>query len=92
MSGKRKRSIPKAVRSAVIKRDDYACTKCGAKRKSLRMHHRIMESRGGGETMENLVSVCQDCHVEIHRELRAKENKLYRERLEWTRHIEGARK
>ena len=87
--GKPKSPISRKLRSSVIKRDDYACTVCEARRKRLYMHHVVPEKDGGATEAANLVSVCQDCHVEIHRQQRAAENKLYAERRKWTSLIEN---
>jgi hypothetical protein len=69
------RKIPDAVRVKVLQRDGMACQKCGWKhndftpsdpRKILELHHRIHHGRGGPNTAENLVTLCNVHHDEIH--------------------------
>lgn len=69
------RGIPDAVRVEVLKRDTMACQKCGWKhsdvspsdpRKILELHHRIHHARGGENTVENLITLCNVHHDEIH--------------------------
>jgi hypothetical protein len=66
--------IPPRVRDLVWERAGEMCEKCG---KGLvrgaylnnEIHHRKYLSRGGPDTVDNLVLLClQPCHAEIHRE------------------------
>lgn len=72
------KAIPAKMRSQVLERDDYACSRC---RKMLQgsyysLHHRLPRGRGGTHTVENLVTLCgsgtspNGCHehVESHRQ------------------------
>jgi len=70
------RRIPDAVRVAVLKRDGMACQKCSWKhsdispsdpRKILELHHRVHHVRGGANTADNLVTLCNVHHDEIHK-------------------------
>lgn len=69
------RKIPDSVRVAVLMRDSFACRKCGWRhvdlnpsdpRKLLELHHRIHHARGGENSEENLVTLCNVHHDEIH--------------------------
>lgn len=69
------RKIPDAVRVEVLKRDGMACRKCLWKhsdvlpsdpRKILELHHRLHHVRGGANTLENLVTLCNVHHDDIH--------------------------
>jgi len=51
------------VKRAILIRDDYTCSKCGAK-ELLEVHHRDGTSRNDPD---NLTTLCQKCHQEIHK-------------------------
>lgn len=53
-------------REAII-RDDYECQECGAKGgpegdADLEVHHVEPASEGGSDDLENLTTLCKDCH------------------------------
>jgi len=52
------------VRHQAIERDSE-CVSCG-KDTDLQVHHIIRVADGGGHNLENLVTVCNDCHWSIH--------------------------
>lgn len=48
----------------VFARDDYICQVCGkSKDKILQTHHIIYRSNGGTDRVDNLITVCTDCHT-----------------------------
>jgi 5-methylcytosine-specific restriction endonuclease McrA len=59
------------VRNAVLMRDCYLCTKCG--KPAAEVHHIIHLSPKNIDdpnitmNMDNLTSLCKDCHFEEHR-------------------------
>lgn len=57
------------LRLQVFKRDKYICLRCDKKFPSekLNAHHLIPREEGGGDSLSNLVTLCQSCHdvVEI---------------------------
>ena len=55
------------VRSAVLKRDQDRCADCGhsTEDKPLEVHH-ITYIRRGKENLEDLLTLCNDCHKERH--------------------------
>lgn len=55
------------IKSAVLKRDGLRCADCGAAddEKRLEVHH-ISYSRRGREDMEDLLTLCRECHEERH--------------------------
>jgi 5-methylcytosine-specific restriction endonuclease McrA len=58
------------LRRLVYARDRHRCTNCGRKggrRVELHAHHVIPLSRGGTNTLDNLVTLCRDCHRLAHR-------------------------
>ena len=70
------RHIPDLVRVAVLTRDGFECTECGwarsdidpaDPRKLLELHH-VKHHREKGETSEeNLITLCNVCHDQVHR-------------------------
>lgn len=74
------RHIPDAVRVAVLERDNFSCVKCGWSRqllshddprKFLELHHIIQHKDKGENSIENLVTLCNVHHDEVHRQLKA---------------------
>ncbi len=60
-------TIPLRDRWAVLKRDNYRCTKCGASPSSdhqvaLEVDHINPVTKGGGNAIENLRTLCQRCN------------------------------
>lgn len=47
-------------------RDNYTCQACGTK-KDIEGHHIIDHQFYGNATVDNIVSLCHDCHKEVHR-------------------------
>lgn len=70
------RKIPDDVRRAVLVRDGYACQHCTwdhsmwnkADPRHLELHHREHHAKGGGNTEDNLITLCTVCHDKVHRE------------------------
>ena len=54
------------VKSAVLNRDNYTYQICGEKDTRLEVHHIQFRSKGGSNRMDNLVTLCRDCHKQIH--------------------------
>jgi 5-methylcytosine-specific restriction endonuclease McrA len=64
---KRERDIPAVVRATVLERDNHQCVSCGnAGDNRLQLHHVIFRSQGGDHDEENLVTLCFDCHEDVH--------------------------
>lgn len=48
----------------VFARDDYTCQVCGkSSGKILQTHHIVYRSNGGTDRVDNLITVCTDCHT-----------------------------
>jgi len=70
------RKIKDAVRRSVLRRDRYACQKCGWSQdqwnlsdpRHLEAHHIKHHAKGGGNEAANLITLCNICHDEVHRE------------------------
>jgi|GEM_PF-2443301 len=54
------------LKRRVLRRDRWRCQKCGATDKPLHVHHKVSLSRGGTNDLDNLVTLCEDCHAEYH--------------------------
>lgn len=53
------------VHDRAIKRDGFKCSECG-KDKNLRVHHVKPVCYGGSDSLDNLITLCQKCHVSKH--------------------------
>jgi hypothetical protein len=58
-------------RREVIIRDDYECQECGATgawkgSAELEVHHIELVAVGGSNTLDNLKTLCSDCHRDVH--------------------------
>lgn len=60
----------KRLQIAVLERDSFTCQKCG-QHTTAPPHHKRKRSRGGSDTMENMITLCGpleiDCHAKEHR-------------------------
>lgn len=54
------------LRRKTLRRDGYACTRCGAGDRTLQAHHIVPRSAGGPDDLENLLTICRPCHGVIH--------------------------
>ena len=69
------RTIPDSVRSEVLLRDEYKCQSCGwhhekwnpSDPRHLEAHHIEHHAKGGQNSTENLISLCNICHDNVHR-------------------------
>lgn len=63
----RPHTIPEAVRKVVYRRDGGTCVRCGALvgPDEWRCHH-VVPYPEGPESVENLVTLCIDCHEWLH--------------------------
>jgi len=55
------------VKAFVLSRDNYTCQKCKNKKGKLHVHHIIFRSKGGTDTPDNLITLCEDCHTKLHK-------------------------
>ena len=70
------RHIPDDVYDQVLERDKYSCRRCGwslndrhpaGRRQFLEVHHIIYHHKGGTNDPDNLVTLCNADHDEVHR-------------------------
>lgn len=69
------RKIPDEVRIKVLERDKHNCQKCGwanaqrnpsDPRRLLELHHKVHHAKGGSNTVDNLITLCNVHHDAIH--------------------------
>jgi len=53
-------------RQKVLWRDKYCCQHCESK-ENLRARHIQYKSKGGTDTVSNGITLCDDCHISLHR-------------------------
>lgn len=71
------RHISEKIRVEVLKRDNYSCVKCKwhisewnkADPRFLELHHIKEHAKGGKNDSNNLITVCNICHDEIHKNI-----------------------
>lgn len=49
----------------ILERDGFTCRLCGSQR-NLEVHHVCCRSRGGGNSSDNLITLCHGCHTGVH--------------------------
>ena len=55
-------------KEAILNRDCYTCQLCGKKHIRLEVHHIIYRSNGGTNDENNLITLCENCHSNVHDE------------------------
>lgn len=55
------------IRPAILERDYHKCMECKSEVK-LHVHHIKPISKGGEDTEGNLITLCNDCHAEKHKD------------------------
>lgn len=66
------------VKNFVLNRDGYCCQICKGKNKceKLHVHHILFRSNGGTNSVDNLLTLCKECHNELHSKPEAQEFSL----------------
>jgi len=66
--GRNRPSNWSTIRRKRLRQDDYTCQECGNTRDDadLEVHHRTPVSEGGSHELENLITLCRDCHLDAH--------------------------
>ncbi len=70
------RAIADSVRRQVLRRDSYRCTNCDwdhdlwnkSDPRHLELHHKIHHVKGGKNTVDNLITLCNVCHDRVHKQ------------------------
>ena len=65
------------AKAACLNRNNYTCQCCKTKNGTLHAHHIVYRSQGGADTLDNLITLCEECHKKLHKgELKDFEAKL----------------
>lgn len=56
-------------KAACFNRDNYTCQHCKTKKGTMNAHHIIYRRNGGSDELENLITLCEDCHTALHKGL-----------------------
>ncbi len=59
------------ISKTVRERDAYRCRYCGSSDRILHVHHIIPLSKGGSNSLSNLITLCEKCHSRKHPHMRA---------------------
>lgn len=61
-------TLPDRLRRKVFERDNFICQRkgCGAREK-LAVHHIIPRKMGGTNALDNLMTVCMNCHLIVEK-------------------------
>ncbi len=54
-----------SLRQQILGRDGWRCQSCGTM-SNLEVHHREFRSHSGTDSEENLITLCVDCHRQVH--------------------------
>ena len=54
------------AKAACLNRDNYTCQHCKTKKGTLHAHHIVYRRNGGADTLDNLITLCEDCHKKLH--------------------------
>lgn len=54
-----------SVTKGCLGRDSFRCRSC-ASRNNLTAHHVVFRSHQGPDTLDNLLTLCQACHMGLH--------------------------
>jgi len=53
------------LRQQILRRDSWRCQSCGTM-SNLEVHHKQFRSHSGGDSEENLITLCTTCHAIAH--------------------------
>jgi 5-methylcytosine-specific restriction endonuclease McrA len=53
------------LRKQILRRDGWRCQFCGTM-SNLEVHHKAFRSMSGEDTEQNLITLCQACHICVH--------------------------
>ena len=68
------------LKRAALDRDDWRCVRCGSPLR-LEMHHCRPLDKGGPHTLDNVLMLCADCHIDAHRTIIDPERAAWRRLL-----------
>lgn len=56
----------KELRLLALLRDNQKCCECGDEKSKLIIHHKIARRKGGKDEINNLITLCNTCHIKQH--------------------------
>ncbi len=56
----------RALHRQVLERDHWRCQVCG-RMQNLQVHHLEFRSQSGNDEEQNLITLCAECHEQVHR-------------------------
>lgn len=54
------------IKAYVRDRDNYTCQYCKKQNIKLHVHHIVFKSKGGTDRPDNLITLCEQCHNDLH--------------------------
>lgn len=60
------RPINAKLKLSVKERDNFKCVECGNSDIELHVHHKIHRKDGGRDEIDNLITLCVECHTKQH--------------------------
>lgn len=68
--GKFRNGVPIPLKNIIHERDKNTCQEClnTLEQSRMQVHHIKPVSMGGNDDLENLILLCKECHVNIHKE------------------------
>lgn len=73
MLNHRTEGIPPRIKAQVLVRDQFTCQRCGLSKAQhnagLEIHHKIKRMDGGTHDLDNLITLCVNCHRDEDRDL-----------------------
>jgi 5-methylcytosine-specific restriction endonuclease McrA len=54
-----------SLRQQILRRAGWRCQSCGTMT-NLEVHHKKFRSHSGGDSEENLITLCTTCHSRVH--------------------------
>jgi len=69
------------LRLACLIRDNFTCQKCGKNNIRLEAHHIVWTTKGGKDSIYNLIILCEICHEKIHKTGESGKVKLKRNKV-----------
>lgn len=58
-------TFSEVIKKSVLERDDYKCRVCECRNERLEVHHILKRKLGGTNDIDNLITLCVDCHRAI---------------------------
>lgn len=63
LSTRRAIPVPQSLKWEVLRRDGFKCLECGCESRALHVDHIVPRAKGGGNSPENLQTLCDKCNL-----------------------------